>query len=49
MAELAEFRLHAGDPIPDFELPGVDGKTYRLGDFSDRSLLLVVFWCNHCP
>jgi peroxiredoxin len=49
MAELAEFRLHAGDPAPDFELPGVDGKTYRLGDFADRKLMLVVFWCNHCP
>jgi len=49
MAELNEFRLHAGDPAPDFELPGVDGKTYRLRDFSDRPLLLVVFWCNHCP
>ncbi|MGA7649278.1 MAG: redoxin domain-containing protein [Thermoplasmata archaeon] len=49
MAELTEFRLHAGDPAPDFELPGVDGKTYRLGDFADRKLMLVVFWCNHCP
>jgi len=49
MAELTDFRLHVGDPAPDFELPGVDGKTYRLSDFSDRSLMLVVFWCNHCP
>lgn len=49
MAELAEFRLHAGDPAPDFALPGVDGKTYQLRDFADRSLMLVVFWCNHCP
>jgi len=49
MAELADFRLHIGDPAPSFELQGTDGKTYRLGDFSDRKLLLVVFWCNHCP
>jgi hypothetical protein len=49
MAELVEFRLHPGDPAPDFALPGVDGKTYRLQDFADRKLLLVVFWCNHCP
>ena len=49
MAELTDFRLHAGDPAPDFELPGVDGKTYRLGDFANRKLMLVVFWCNHCP
>jgi len=49
MAELADFSLHAGDPAPDFALPGVDGKTYRLGDFANRKLMLVVFWCNHCP
>ena len=49
MAELAEFRLKAGDPAPDFALPGVDGKTWRLSDFQDRKLLVVTFWCNHCP
>jgi len=49
MAELSEYRLHPGDRAPDFALPGVDGKTYRLGDYADRKLFLVVFWCNHCP
>jgi peroxiredoxin len=49
MAELADFRLHIGDAAPNFELPGTDGKTYRLADFANRKLLLVVFWCNHCP
>jgi len=49
MAELDTFRLRAGDPAPDFALPGVDGRTWTLADFGDRSLLLVVFWCNHCP
>ena len=49
MAELSTFRLHAGDPAPDFVLPGVDGKTYRLTDFAADPFLLVVFWCNHCP
>ncbi len=49
MAELADFRLHPGDSAPDFALPGVDGKTYRLADFADRRVMLVVFWCNHCP
>lgn len=48
MAELSEFRLHPGDPAPDFELPDVDGKLHRLADLS-QELLLVVFWCNHCP
>jgi len=49
MAELDKFQLKPGDPAPEFALPGVDGRTWKLGDFHDRKLLLVVFWCNHCP
>lgn len=49
MAELSEFRLHPGDAAPGFELPGVDGRTHRLTDYADQKLLLVTFWCNHCP
>jgi len=49
MAELETFRLHPGDPAPPFSLPGVDGKTYRLADYSKDPFVLVVFWCNHCP
>ena len=49
VAELSTYRLHAGDPAPDFALPGVDGRTYRLSDFAKDPFLLVVFWCNHCP
>ena len=41
--------LQIGDKAPDFALPGVDGKQYRLKDFADAKLLLVVFTCNHCP
>jgi thiol-disulfide isomerase/thioredoxin len=41
--------LEIGKPAPNFELPGVDGKTYRLDDFRDAKLLVVVFTCNHCP
>jgi len=36
-------------PAPELNLPGVDGKTYRLGDFADASVLVVIFTCNHCP
>jgi peroxiredoxin len=41
--------LRIGDPAPDFQLTGVDDKQYRLRDFGDAQLLLVVFTCNHCP
>jgi len=27
----------------------VDGKTYRLEDFADARVLVIVFTCNHCP
>ncbi len=49
MAELSDFQLRPGARAPDFELPGVDGRTYRLQDFSGRRRLVVTFWCNHCP
>jgi peroxiredoxin len=32
-----------------FSLPGVDGKTYSLADYSDKKAVVVVFTCNHCP
>ncbi len=41
--------LAIGQPAPDFELPGVDDKTYRLNDFADADILVVIFTCNHCP
>jgi|SRR5580658_5728740 peroxiredoxin len=49
MAELTSFELHPGQAAPDFALPGVDGKTYRLADFAEKPVLVVTFWCNHCP
>jgi thiol-disulfide isomerase/thioredoxin len=41
--------LEIGSQAPDFNLPGVDGRNYRLADFSDAKILVVVFTCNHCP
>ncbi len=41
--------LRVGDAAPTFALPGADGTTYRLSDFTDKSVLCVVFMCNHCP
>ncbi len=43
------FTLEIQQQAPDFSLPGVDGKTYSLGDFGDADILVVVFSCNHCP
>ena len=33
----------------DFELPGVDGKRYRLAHVRGAKGTLVMFICNHCP
>lgn len=41
--------LEIGRPAPGFELPGTDGRTYRLSDFSQAKVLVVIFTCNHCP
>lgn len=38
-----------GWPAPDFDLPGVDGKRYRLADVRGPRGTLVMFICNHCP
>jgi thiol-disulfide isomerase/thioredoxin len=41
--------LKLGAPAPDFNLPGVDGKTYSLADFSKAKILVVIFTSVHCP
>ncbi len=41
--------LALGSPAPNFELPGVDGKTHKLADYDESPVLVVVFTCNHCP
>jgi len=43
------FTLQIGQPAPDFNLKGVDGKSYSLSSFKDAKLLIVLFSCNHCP
>jgi peroxiredoxin len=32
-----------------FSLPAADGTTVSTDQFTDRPVLGVVFWCNHCP
>jgi len=41
--------LEIWSAAPDFNLPGVDGKNYRLADFAKANILVVVFTANHCP
>ena len=41
--------LAVGSPAPDFSLPGIDGKTHVLADYSSAKVLVIVFTCNHCP
>jgi thiol-disulfide isomerase/thioredoxin len=41
--------LAIGDAAPDFALPGIDGRTYRLADFAGPEVLMVLFTSNHCP
>ena len=41
--------LRIGQQAPDFNLIGVDGRSYRLADFADADVLVVIFTCNHCP
>lgn len=38
----------AGEPAPDFSLPDVDGKRYRLSELRGR-VVLVNFWATWCP
>ena len=39
-----------GDPAPDFTLPGIDGKTYKLNEQKGKVVVLefIATWCPHC-
>jgi peroxiredoxin len=41
--------LPIGSPLPDFSLPGIDGKTHTSREFVGSKVLAVVFESNHCP
>lgn len=42
--------LEAGDPVPNFEAPGIDGGTVAWRDYAGRPTVLAVWasWCPHC-
>jgi peroxiredoxin len=41
--------LPIGSPLPDFTLPGVDGKTHKASEYAGAKALAIVFESNHCP
>jgi len=41
--------LKIGTHVPDFTLPGADGKTHSLKEWAAAKYLMIVFECNHCP
>ena len=42
-------KLNVGDRAPDFELPGTGEKTYRLGDYRGRKLVLAFYPGDFTP
>jgi peroxiredoxin len=49
MALTPSTMLPLGTTAPEFKLPDTNGKTVARADFKDKSALLVLFICNHCP
>ena len=49
MALTPSTMLPLGTTAPEFKLPDPDGKVVSRADFKDKSALLVLFICNHCP
>ncbi len=41
--------LKIGDVAPAFALQDVDDQTLALDSLTDKSALVVIFSCNHCP
>jgi thiol-disulfide isomerase/thioredoxin len=41
--------LKIGSHAPDFNLPGIDGKTHSLAEYASSKVLVVIFNCDHCP
>ena len=35
---------NAGDPAPNFSLPGSDGKTYKLSDYKGKKAVVVAWF-----
>jgi peroxiredoxin Q/BCP len=42
--EQARVHLKVGDPAPDFDLPGSDGRSYRLQDFRNLDTVVIAWF-----
>ena len=38
--------LQAGDPAPDFELKGTDGRTHRLSDYRGKQAVVLAWFAR---
>ena len=41
-----QVRLDAGDPAPDFALPGTDGKQHRLSDYRGKRAVVIAWFAR---
>ena len=41
-----QLRLEAGEPAPDFELSGTDGKSYRLSDYRGKRAVVIAWFAR---
>ena len=41
--------LIIGEQAPAWSLKGVDDKDYKLSNYQDKDVLMIVFTANHCP
>ena len=50
MVSFQALAVSVGEVAPDFELLDIEGKKFKLSDYSDQSVLLVfgATWCPHC-
>ncbi len=49
MALVESLDIPLGSPMPKFDLPDTEGKTFSSAKVAGLKGLLVAFTCNHCP